>query len=108
VTDLDVLTEKLIAAWIAWDAAAARIGPTAQAHIARGERPPRLAAHTLEAETRRLIAAERALNMPLGYTARIAALRWHPDGRPHLSVPDAVQAVVHELFPLSCQHKEAS
>jgi hypothetical protein len=99
---LKVLTDELIAAWKAWDRACT---PPA--------RHP--SAHTLQAEAARLTAAERALGTPLGYTARIAALRWHKDGRPHLSVPDAVQTVVLELFPLARvdhlpeprQHKEA-
>lgn len=100
---LTALTDELIAAWIAWDARAALISSAAQARIDAGERPPRLAAHTLEPETRRLSAAERALNMPLGYTARIAALRWRRNTAGEwveaMKVGDAVQAVINELVP---------
>ena len=81
-------TDELIAAWIDWDAACT---PPA--------RHPN--ALTLDAQAKRLTAAERVLGTPLGYTARIARLRWHKDGRPHMDVGDAVQTVILELYPLA-------
>lgn len=97
----EVATDELIAAFIDWDTKAARIGEVAQQHIDRGERPPRPSALTLEVETRRLTAAEGPLRMPLGYTARIGALRWRRNAagqwEPAMTVGDAVQTVVNEL-----------
>lgn len=95
MTGLDALTDELIAAYLAWDAAC----------LNRPRHPP---ANWLTAETQRLATAERALGMPHNYSTRVAALRYHPDGRPHLTVGDAVQAVIHDHFAHHTELKEAS
>ena len=95
MTDLKALTDELIAAFLAWDAAC----------LNRPRHPP---TNWLITETRRLAAAEQALHMPHNYSTRIAALRYHHDGRPHLRIGDAVQAVIHELLAHHTELKEAS
>jgi hypothetical protein len=101
-------TAELIAAWIDWDAAC-QVKPRFPSGL------------WCEAQAWRLTAAETVLGMPLGYTARIAALRWRKDATgkqvPWMDVGDAVETVVLELvgpvapldqLPTPNEHRRAS
>lgn len=89
---LAVASDELAAAWLAWDAACARLSKLADEAIAGGRRPPRPSLGTLRPEAARLADACRALGVPLDFGRRVAGLR-----RDGLSVADAVQSAVNEL-----------
>jgi hypothetical protein len=88
--------DELLAAWTAWDRTSAQIGAVARRALDAGGRPPRCPTYTLEAESRRLVAAERALGLPLGWCTRVGSFRWWPDGRERMDPASAVQHVLNE------------
>lgn len=89
---LAVAGDELVAAWLAWDAACARLSVLADDALAAGKRPPRPNGQTLEPEARRLADACRVLRVPLDFGRVVAEHRVSG-----LSVADAVQAAVNDL-----------
>ena len=83
--------DELVAAWLAWDGACARLSKLADVAIAKDRRPPIPTVNTLAAEEARLVDAGRAVGVPLDFGRQVAARR-----RDGMSVTDAVQSAVND------------